>query len=456
MLFKNRKPNVEEELEWLINELKPSNDILHKPLRLEDKQIELVYIKSVVDGAQLQQIVIKPFFELANEQHVEAYLKSLPNQQEVTSKEQVLLELTKGSVVVRLKDELLLFDIKKVNTDTVRETNIEPTIIGPQYALSEDIGTNLNLIRQRYHKPTLTVETMEVGKKSQQTLAIIYDMEYVGEKVLKQIKSKIESLDQPVIQSSTQLQRLLNGRKRSMVPTMMMTERTDRVVYNLASGKVILLLDGSPTTIIAPAVFWDFMTSMEDNYGLYWVTKFSKFLRYLGLFTSLILPGLYVAATSFNPEVFRVELALSIAGSRIGVPYPSFVEVLFMLIFMELLTEASIRLPKAVTGTATTVGGLILGTAATEAALASNIIIIIVGAVAISTFVIPINEMSFAIRLVRYLLLFAATVAGLAGLALGLIGILMYLVSRDSFGQPYLKLFFEKKKAETATRVKPS
>lgn len=449
MLFKNRKPDVEEELEWLINELKPSSDILHKPLRLEDKQAELVYIRSVVDAAQLQQIVIKPFFELASEQHVEAYLTSLPNQQEVTSKEQVLLELTKGSVVVRLKNELLLLDIKKVNTNTVRETSIEPTILGPQYALSEDIITNLNLIRQRYHKPSLTVETVEVGEKSQQSLAIIYDEEFVREGVLKQIKSKIESLDEPVIQSTTQLQRLINVRKRSLIPTMMTTERTDRVVYNLAEGKVVLLLDGAPTTIIAPAVFWDFMTSMEDNYGLYWVTKFSKFLRYLGLFTSLILPGLYVAATSFNPEVFRVELALSIAGSRIGVPYPSFVEVLFMLIVMELLTEASIRLPKAVTGTATTVGGLILGTAATEAALASNIMIIIVALVAISTFVIPINEMGFAIRFVRYLLLFAATAAGLAGLALGIIGILMYLASMESFGEPYFKLFFEKKKEET-------
>lgn len=454
MLFKNRKSDLEEELKWLINELKPSSDIVHKPLRLDDKHAELVYIKSVVDGAQLQQIVIKPFFELASEQHVEAYLKSLPNQQDISSKEQVLLELTKGSVVVRLKNELLLFDLKKVNTDTVKESNIEPTIMGPQYALSEDIGTNLNLIRQRYHKPSLTVETVVVGKSSNQSLAIIYDQECVREGVLKQIKSKIESLDHPVIQTTTQLQRLINGRKRSLIPTMMMTERTDRIVYNLSAGKVVLLLDGSPTTIIAPAVFWDFMTSMEDNYGMYWVSKFSKFLRYLGLFTSLILPGLYVAATSFNPEVFRVELALSIAGSRIGVPYPSFVEVLFMLIVMELLTEASIRLPKAVTGTATTVGGLILGTAATEAALASNIIIIIVALVAISTFVIPINEMGFAIRIVRYLLLLSATVAGLAGLALGLIGILMYLASTESFGEPYFKFFLEKKEAET--RVKPS
>ncbi|GAA3328943.1 hypothetical protein GCM10020331_074960 [Ectobacillus funiculus] len=149
--------------------------------------------------------------------------------------------------------------------------------------------------------------------------------------------------------------------------------------------------------------FYDFMNSMEDNYRSYWITKSTKILRYTGLLISLILPGTYVAVTSFNPEIFRVQLALSVAGSRVGVPYPSYLEVLFLLLIMELLIEASIRLPKSISGTATTVGGLILGTAATEAALASNIMIIIVSAVAISNFAIPINEMSFAIRVTKIL-----------------------------------------------------
>ena len=87
-----------------------------------------------------------------------------------------------------------------------------------------------------------------------------------------------------------------------------------------------------------------------------------------------------------------------------------------MLLFMELLTEASMRLPKAVSGTATTVGGLILGTAATEAALTSTIMIIIIAAMAISTFVIPINEMSFTMRVVRVLLLIYSSLFGIVGL----------------------------------------
>jgi len=447
--FITNKETSAEILDWLSEKLKSSFDFLYKPLQMDEKHVELLYIKSVVDGGQLHQLIIKPFFELSNIVHVEAYVNSLPNLQEITSKEQILLEITKGSVVIVIRNQLLLLDIKKVNSDTVLETSIEPTIHGPQLALSEDIDTNVNIIRQRYHKPSLTVEMMEIGEKTHQSLAIIYDEEIVRKDVLENIKKKLHSLKTPMIQSTTELQRLMNNKKRSLMPIMMMTERTDRVAYNLAGGKVVLLLDGSHTTVIAPVVFFDFMTSMDDKYGSFWITISLKFLRYFGLFVCLILPGLYVAATSYNPEVFRFELALSIAGSRIGVPYPSFFEVLFMLIIMELLTEASIRLPKAVTGTATTVGGLILGQAAAEAALASNIMIIIVAAVAISTFVIPINEMSFAVRVVRLILLAFASLAGLAGLVFGLIWLLMYLTHLDSFGQPYFKIYLQSKRAET-------
>ncbi|MBO0993911.1 spore germination protein [Bacillus sp. SD088] len=439
--------------DWLIQTFKNSFDFTHKSLKIEQKEIDLLFIKTVTDNDRLQQIVIKPFFELASMEQIEAYLTSLPNQQTIDSKEQIELELTKGSVVIFLNEHILLFDFKTVRTDTVLESNIEPTIMGPQLALSEDIDTNLNLIRQRYHQPSLVIEMHEVGKKSHQSLAVIYDKDLVKPETLKLIKQGLKKLNSDVILSSAELVRFLNVKKRSLLPTMLQTERTDRITYNLSGGKIILLLDGDSLVILAPAVFFDFMTSMEDNYHPYWVTKFAEILRYIGLITCIIFPGLYVAIASYNPEVFRAELALSVAGSRIGVPYPSYVEVLFMLVVMELLTEASIRLPKAVSATATTVGGLILGTAATDAALTSNIMIIIVSAVAISTFVIPINEMSFSIRVSKYIILLFATFGGMAGLMLSFIGFIMLLSNKRSFGEPYFKMFIQAKEKETSGKT---
>ncbi|TSI05117.1 spore germination protein [Lysinibacillus sp. BW-2-10] len=444
----------QEMLRWINEQFKGTNQLTEKTLDYENKYIVLFYVKSMIDKALLQKIIIKPFFEMANEHQLRSYLLALPQFQKVESKEQLLFEITNGYTLVVIQDDLFLFDLKLSKNDQVNTTTVETTIHGSQLALSDNLLTNINVIRSTYHEPSLVTEFFTKGGANKQKVALIYDKEKVNKDVLNIIRKRLQSVDKQVISATTQLNNFLNNKRFSLFPQMIMTERPDRIVYNIAGGKVILLEDGNPQSLAAPVVFFDFMTTMEDNYHTLLVSIFLKALRYVGLFISLLLPGLYVGVTSYSPEVFRTELALTVAGSRIGVPFSSFVEVLFMLFFMELLLEASIRLPKVVSATATTVGGLILGTAVTEASLSSNIMVIIVSAVAISTFVIPVNEMAFSIRIVRFSLLVIASLFGLAGLALGLFVLIMYLVSISSFGEPYLRFYnFQKQKERTEEHI---
>jgi hypothetical protein len=268
----------------------------------------------------------------------------------------------------------------------------------------------------------------------------------VNETDLQQVKQSLGDIKLDVLQASGQLGNKLSRQKYMLFPTILVTERPDRITFNLAKGKMVILVEGTPFALIVPSVFYDFMSSMEDTYQPFWISQFLTSLRYIGLLISIVLPALYIGITAFNPEIVRVQLALSIAGSRVGVPFPAFIEVMFMLLMMELLTEASIRLPKSIGPTATTVGGLILGQAATEAGLVSNIMIIIVASVAISNFVIPINTMSFAMRVVKYILLLFSVFFGIVGLVMGCIALIVYLAHLDCFGQPYLKLFISEKR----------
>ncbi|MFJ7666604.1 spore germination protein [Lysinibacillus sp. NPDC097195] len=431
-----------------------SDDMCLKPLQIEDETVFICYLKSAIDGAKLHELLIKPFFDMKSTKSFSSYIQSLPNLSPMKAGQELFIEITKGFVLLAIHDQYYLLDIRLVNVLALHQTVIEPTVYGPQTALSEDIETNLNIMRQRYHEPTLKFETHQLEGKSHQSLVIMYDEKTVKPSVLQTIKEQIKSIDVPLIQSTGELQLYLNKSRFSLFPITILTERPDRIAYNLAAGKVIILLNGSPHALIAPVVFYDFMVSMEDNYHTYWITTFTLILRYIGLFICLILPSMYVAITSFTPDIPRTELALTVAGSRVGVPYPSFIEVIFMLIFMEFLTEASIRLPKAISATATTVGGLILGTAVTEATLASNIMIIIVSAVAITSFVIPITEMSFSIRICRYLLVIYTTLFGMLGLILGSLGLLMFLANKRSFGVPYLKLYWKGDREETEVQTK--
>ncbi|WP_237262399.1 spore germination protein [Sporosarcina ureae] len=433
----------------LAQRLEPTVDIVKKTLKSKDRVVHLLYLKSVVDMMQLQEIVVKPFYEMSAEQDFAEYVHSLPYETKMpTGDEEVLIEITKGNVFVMIDKQITLLELKVVAANAVQDATMEPTIHGPQLGLSESIETNINLIRQRYHKPSLIIETMQLDDASNRDIALVYDEKRVYPGLLEKIKERISTMEVELVQGSGDLQYYLNNKKYSLFPTSLLTERPDRMLHNVAGGKVIIMVDGSPHAIIAPITFVDFILSMEDLYYSFWVTTLIRLLRYTGLFTCIVLPALYVAVTSYTPDIFKTELALTVAASRIGVPYPSFIEVFFMLIFIELLTEASMRLPITISATATTVGGLILGTAAVDAALTSNIMVIVVSLVAISTFVIPISEMSYAVRVLRFVLLLFTTAFGLAGTVLGTLGIIMYLVNKDSFGQPYLRMFWKNRQEE--------
>ncbi|MGG3806531.1 spore germination protein [Metabacillus fastidiosus] len=439
MVFFKKKSDTKK---WLLEQLGSSQDVVMKEIKAEDKKGEILYIRSLCDESKLQNFLYKPFYE-TNKKQFEHYLDSLPNNEDELTKEKLLKDIMQGSIILFINDYIYTVEAKKVINNTIGEATIETVIQGPQNGLSEVVETNINLIRHRYPQASLQLEQTNIGKLSQTKVAIMYDKDVADEKLIKEVKKQLSKVEVDVLQSVSQLHKQMTNRKRSLFPTMMITERPDRIVHNLAQGKIVIIIEGSPFSLIAPAVFYDFMSSMEEVYQLYWISRFIIVLRYIGLFISIILPALYIGIIAFNPEIFRVQLALSIAGSRLGVPYPAFLEVLFMLLMMELLTEASVRLPKQIGSTATTVGGLILGQAAVEASLISSVMIIIVGAVAIANFVIPINSMSFAMRVVKYVLLGLTVFFGMIGLVFGVIGLVIYIANLESFGQPYLKLFFQ-------------
>jgi hypothetical protein len=424
--------------ESLKSKLQPSEDLVFKEKFTKEKYLEVLYIKTISDEVVLHENVVKPFFETDSPEDFLNYLQSHAQIKAYENEQKAIDDVLRGEAVLFYQDHVFLFDCKVDRNNAVLDTTVETTIQGPQSGFSESLPVNLGLIRHRYPHTSLMVESTEVGKLSKTKVMILHDSKFADPVTVKRVKKFLGEVNIDMLETGEQLFDSLKKSNRALFPLMLVTERPDRVAVNLSNGKVIILVQGSPYAVILPTVMKDLMSSMEDIYQSYWIAKFLQLLRYTAFNVSMILPGLYVAISSYNPEVFRVQLALSIAGSRTGIPYPSFVEVLLMLFMMELLIEASIRLPKAIGPTATTVGGLILGQAAAEAGLASNIMIVIVSFVAISNFVIPINAFSFTIRVLKYFILLLSTLFGLVGVVLGFFMIIAYMVKLDSFGEAFL------------------
>ncbi|RUT30580.1 spore germination protein [Paenibacillus zeisoli] len=429
-------------LQCIGEKLSKSTDLEQRSLGTSDQQVNLIYLKSVSHSATVNRFVISPFFEMKDEKGFEEYIASFPGSKPSHDIKEILELLLGGHVGIFFSDnKVYLFDAVRVEAGSVADAQTEVIVQGPSDSFNESLEVNLNLIRRRYQSSDLKAETTTIGHKSKTKIAIVYDETRIEPEVLKELKKRLDGISVDILQAAAELDKYLSGNKYRLFPTTIVTERPDRAVFNISEGKIVLLVDTTGFAVVLPAVFNDFFTAMDDKLQVLPVGWFLKGIRYLGLILTVLLPSFYVAFTSYNPEVWKVQIALLVAGSRATVPYPSYVEVLIMLLMMEFLTEASLRLPKAIGPTATTVGGLILGTAATEAGLVSNIMIILVSAVAISNFVIPLNMMGFTIRVVKYPFILLATLFGLLGIVLGLVGVIMYLCSLRSFGKPYFKIF---------------
>lgn len=424
-----------------IDRFKQSEDFKHEELDNGKFTIQIMYFDSLCDAKTIKQEIVHPFLLSPTPESFMEVLDAALSCTALQKDDDPANTLLNRCALVKLEDRYYQLKAPKPAKDQPTEAVAETTLQGPQSAFSEDVDANLSVIRERYPSPDIVVEEYKLGTVTKTTSYVIYDSSKVDENVLSQFKERLKTIDAEVVQSVGQLEALLTGRKISWLPTILITERPDRTVLNLAQGKIALILSGSPYILILPTVFFDFISAMDDFYQTFIVTRVVILLRYVGLIITVTLPALYVAIVSYNPEIFKVQFALSIAGSRSSVPFPSFIEVIFMLFIIEALVEASLRLPNYIGATATTVGGLILGQAAQMAGLVSSVMIIIASVVAISNFLIPINAMSFALRFAKYPLVLLASFFGIVGIVGGVFAFLIYIADQHSYGTPYLKMY---------------
>lgn len=233
-----------------------------------------------------------------------------------------------------------------------------------------------------------------------------------------------------------ELEQLISEENELGIPETMSTERPDKASDFLLEGRILVIVNGSPYSIILPITLMDYMTSPEDKNLKTCFANFLRLLRFVGSFITLLLPGLYVAITSFHEEILPTELLFSILASRENVPFPVIFELLIMEISFELIREAGLRVPSPVGPTIGIVGALVLGQAAVTADIVSPILIIIVAITGIASFTIPDFIYGFHLRYFRFAFILLGYMAGFLGIGIGLFVYLSLLCSLNSFGIP--------------------
>lgn len=320
----------------------------------------------------------------------------------------------------------------------VEEPKTESVVRGPRDGFSETLTVNSALIRARLKDPNLRLKHFVIGQRTQTDVHVMYLEGVAHPPIVQEIFRRLEQINQDGILESGYIEQSIQDRRWSPFPQLQNTERPDKVVANLLEGKVAILVDGTPFVLIAPAIFGQFYQSPEDYYERFYIASFIRMIRATSMIIALLLPSLYIAFSSFHPEMIPSRLVIAMAAGRSTVPFPSVVEALIMEVAIEILREASVRLPGPIGPTIGIVGALVVGEAAVSAGLVSPIMVIIVALTTIGSFATPSYSAAIAIRMLRFPLMLLAGMFGLYGIMLFLIVILVHLASLKSFGVPYM------------------
>ncbi|RBW68055.1 spore germination protein [Bacillus taeanensis] len=375
-----------------------------------------------------------------SKQFIKNHVLSISDLTEVHDLKNVVSKVLTGSTALLIdgSPNVLILGTAKGKSRNIEEPVSEALVRGPRIGFTETLSDNTALLRQQGQNHNLSIINFQVGKRAKKELVIAYVKEIANPDLVEEVKKRINKINIDNIPESGYIEQLIEDNYLSPFPQVQSTERPDRVISAVMEGRVAILLDGTPFALIVPVTFSMMLQSPEDYYERWIPGTLIRLLRYGAAIISLLGPALYIAFVSFHPGLIPTKLAISIIGTREGVPFPSLIEALFMEISIEILREAGLRLPKPIGPAMGIVGGLIIGEAAVQAGLVSPIMVIVVAVTAISSFAIPQYSAGIPLRTLRFAAMFCAAVFGLYGLILFFLFLSSHLVKLKSFGVPYV------------------
>ncbi|MGO4696888.1 spore germination protein [Paenibacillus sp. 2TAB26] len=410
----------------------------------------VLFMDGQVDWKHLDRCVMVPIMNIemkhVEDLDIDVLMADTFKDGKVTSKVdlgRITDSILAGSAAILFDDvaEAILVVVKGWEKRAIDTPRTEVVVRGANEGFTEELETNLSMIRRRLRTPDLIVETGFVGTLSRTEIAIVYIKTIANEELVAEVRKRIASIRYDYIGDSGTIEQLIEEHSNSIYPNILSTERPDWTAAHLANGYVSIMVNNSPFSLIVPAHFPLFLQTVEDTYLRWPYSSFIRTIRVIGFFVALYLPSIYVAVANFHQEMIPTTLMLAIAGSREVVPIPLAAEIFMLELMFEIIREAGVRIPSVIGPTIGIVGALILGQAAVQANIVSPIVVIITATTALASYTIPNYNMQFATRMLRFIYLLAASYLGLVGVVLLSLLLWTTRAAENSFGVPVLAPF---------------
>lgn len=405
----------------------------------------LLFVEDMVDPSIINEYILRPILEsntlLDDTDYIE-YLSShiiiSSTLKKSTFMDDIVDSIVSGDTILILEgySQVIIVSSKGWKTRAIEEPNSERVLRGPKEGFTESLSTNLSMLRRKIRTKDLKFHYITVGERTRTKVCVSYIDGLVHEEILNRVIDKIDNIYIDSILDIKYIQEFIDDNPFSIFETSNITEKPDVVSGKILEGRVAVFVDGSPSVMTAPTLFIENFIADDDYYVNYYYASIARMLRIYGFIASISIPALYLALVAFHQGTIQTPLLITIYASRVGVPFPSIVELLILLFVFEVLREAGTRAPGTVGQAISIVGVLVLGTAAVDARLVSAPMIIIVGVSSITGLMLP--NITGVLTLLRTVLLLLTSVMGIYGYIFGILALLIHLFSLRSCGIPFM------------------
>ncbi len=438
--------NIEEIVKKLKKDTNNAEDITYQKKIVLKKKIYIIYNESLTGSDKISEFIVKSLEKINKEKKKRNIIDTICNNidnfkiTKISTYEDISYFLNYGFTIILIENSkyALTLETKRNLARGISIPQTENTVRASMDAFVEDMQTNLGLIRRRIKTNNLWIDSFEIGKYTATKVNILSIKGISKQEYINIVKQKLNKINIDGIISSGNIKNLIEKENKCIFPTVITTERPDRVCRALLNGKIVILVDCSPFAIILPVCLNDFFLSTEDAYSKSINISMTRIIRYIAFFITLLTPALYIAVTTYDQEILPTELLINIASQRSTVPFPAFFEAIVMMSAFEILRECDLRLPTFTTSALSIVGALILGEAAVSAGIVSPIMIIVIAITAVSALLITEPELINGIRWYRLLFMLGANFLGIFGVLVIFLLFITKLTSLESFGLPYL------------------